>query len=153
VNCTLSGLGYVSCAITRQTTYQVKGLWRCEGCFDGKRTYAILEPRNADTTYGSSSCALHSRPSRYFEVGAKSPTSESISYSNVGRGCTGTSTPAPSSAGVDHLARGFYTWATSVVSIPSSRTAQSHPLSADSPQCLYLGNQHSSISTEYQRGL
>ena len=140
MNCILSGLGYVSRAITRQTTYQVEGLWRCESCFDGKRTYAILEARNADTTYCGSSCALHSCPSRYFNVGAKSPTSESISDSRVGRG---TATPAPSSPGVDHLARGFYTWATSVVSIPSSRTAQSPPFSADSHQWFYLTNQHS----------
>jgi hypothetical protein len=106
VSTTLRGLRYVFCVGTRQTAYQVdKGLWRCESGFDGTRIYAVVEV--TDTTYYDNS-ASYSRPSRDFEVGAKSPTSKSTSGFQAGRGGDATA-PSPTNPGVDFIcSSGFH---------------------------------------------
>src|SRR6266849_210284 len=118
---TLRGLGYVFCVGTRQTAYQVvKGLWRCES----------VEPTDTSYDVGSTFC---SRPSRDFDVGAKCPTSKSISGFQAGRGGDATA-PASTNPGVEFIcSSGFRSW-TNVVTTCPSRPTQSCPTSANSCQ-------------------
>src|SRR6266566_3501633 len=117
---------------TGQTAYQVvKGLWRCESGFDGTRIYAIVEA--TDTSYKDNS-AFYGRPSHDLEIGAKSPTSKSISGFQAGRGGDATAS-SPTNPGVEFIcSSGFRPWAANVITTRPCRPTQSRPTSAYSCQ-------------------
>ena len=144
---TLRGLRYVFCVGTRQTAYQVvKGLWCCESGFDGTRIYTAVEATYSSYDFYSK---FYSRPSRDFDVGAKSPTSRSDSGFQAGRSGGAT---APTPTRVEFIcSSGFRPWTSNVVTICPSRLTESCPTSAYSCQRINHRSESCSASTEHRR--